>query len=71
MRTLKGFRTLIFNALMSIVMLVNLWDPGADMPGANEVGTLIDTADAFITGVWGAGNIFLRFITTTPVGEKL
>ena len=57
---MKGYRTLIFNLIMVIVGLT-----GAEL----SPETAKKTAEAFVT-LWGAGNIVLRSVTTTPLGKK-
>lgn len=67
---LKGYRTLIFNGIMGVVMIVRAVWPDAAVPDEAEVGgvldKLIESLDMIIAV---AGNIWLRFVTTTPVAK--
>lgn len=67
---LKGYRTIIFNVIMSGIMVVKLWNPEAEMPDAASIDAAIGHADAAIAAFWGLGNMVLRSITNTPMGKK-
>lgn len=64
---MKGYRTIIFNVLMTSVMFVNLWNPTAEMPDAAAMNAGLDVVDGAITFIWGAGNAILRAITNSPM----
>jgi hypothetical protein len=57
---LKGWRTLIFNAVTILVAGVQVVDPSLMGPQGIMITTLVN---AF-------GNMVLRMLTTTPVGQK-
>ena len=65
---LKGYKTIIFNAVMGLIMLVRAVMPDVVLPDEAEVNSTLDSllanADAIITVI---GNLWLRFVTTTPV----
>lgn len=67
MKSLVGYRTLIFNGIMAVVLIYNAVTPDAPI-AEGEVQTFVDGliahADALITIV---GNVVLRFMTKTPV----
>lgn len=67
---MKGYRTILFNLLMSVMMLGATWgiDTGLD---EGSVNAFLDALDVVITFVWGIGNLWLRAITDTPVGQKV
>lgn len=60
MPNIKGWRTIAFNAVMLIAVLVGLnWSP--------------ETVDKYIEAgaiVWGAGNAVLRAVTNTSIFKK-
>lgn len=61
MKALKGYRTILFNIVMLIAGIM-----GEEL--APE--TANDLVEAFLV-VWAAGNAFLRWITDSPIGEKI
>jgi hypothetical protein len=67
---LKGYKTAIFNAVMTVVMVLRLWNPDAELPDADTVSQGLDTIDAAIAAIWGTGNMILRAITDTPIFKK-
>ena len=69
---MKGYKTVIFNAIMSVVMLGSMWNQEAasEFPTAVEVTNLMDQAETWITAVWGIGNVALRAITSTAIFKK-
>ena len=67
---MKGYRTIIFNAIMTLIMVMRLWKPDVEMPGELEINAGLDAIDAAITFVWGLGNLFLRTVTNTPIFKK-
>lgn len=69
---LKGYRTVVFNLIMSAIMIVSLWSPEAatQLPGIEEVNEALNKFEELIALVWGMGNVFLRAITNTALGKK-
>lgn len=59
MNTLKGFRTLIFNAAAVVVVVGTALTGTIDDPGILQV----------IAVAVAVGNALLRFSTSTPVGK--
>ena len=70
MSKLKGWRTVTFNVIMTLIMTYMLFKPNADLPSANDVNGALTSVEAAITAVWGLGNVFLRAITDTPIGRS-
>lgn len=66
---LKGYRTLIFNGIMTIIMVLKMWKPETEVPGVEEIEGGIDAVEGAITFVWGLGNLILRAITNTSIGK--
>jgi hypothetical protein len=68
---LVGYRTIIFNAVMALVFIYQAIFPGDEVPSEEEVGGFLDgllaQLDVIITI---AGNVFLRFKTSTAVFQK-
>lgn len=64
---LKGYRTIVFNLIMTIVMVLAMWSPGESWPTQPEVNAFLDSLEIVLTFVWGLGNIVLRAITNTPI----
>ena len=67
---LVGYRTIIFNVLMVIFYYAHRagWIPS--MPEHAMVYAGIDILLNNIPALWAAGNVWLRFLTKGPVGEK-
>ena len=68
--SLKGFKTIAFNVLMTIVMAVRVLNPEAELPDEAAVQATVNVVDAAITAAWGIGNIILRAITDSPIFKK-
>ena len=69
---LKGYKTVIFNIIMTVIMVISLWNPSEaqNLPDAGTVSGHIDTLDMLLSAVWGIGNVVLRAVTTTPIFKK-
>lgn len=66
---MKGYRTIIFNALM--LLLATLSWSGVEVPDAEAVNAFLDHLDAVVLFAAPIGNAVLRVITDTPVGQKV
>lgn len=70
MTTLKGYRTLIFNLAMGVLLAIRGFYPDAELPDAPAVeaaiGAFLDSLEVLIV----LGNVILRALTTTPIGKK-
>lgn len=63
---LKGYKTIIFNVIMTGIMIAN--STGAfEVPADLDVAGAIDTVEAALVIVWGIGNFLLRVVTDTPI----
>lgn len=67
---LKGYRTIIFNVIMTAFMLINVWSPNTELPSGPEVQGALDNLELAIAFFWGLGNIILRAVTDTPIFKK-
>ncbi len=70
MKALKGYKTIIFNVLMSLTMVIRLWKPEVELPEATAVSGALDSLDAALSAIWGVGNIWLRAVTDTKILSK-
>lgn len=70
MEKFKGYRTVLFNIVMAVVMITKSLNPDMESPSAEEVQQAVDMLDAAIAAVWGIGNVVLRAITTSPIFKK-
>lgn len=70
---MKGYRTLVFNALMFLVgILVTTGVIGADdAPDADKINGILDHLDGIILLGAPIVNAILRFMTNTPAGQKV
>lgn len=69
---MKGYRTLVFNALMFIgglLVTMGVLKP-EDAPSADTANGILDHLDGIILLGAPVVNAVLRFITNTPVGAK-
>jgi hypothetical protein len=70
MDKLKGFKTLAFNAVMTIGMLITVWT-GVDT--SKDVTAITETSLKILEGgmvLWGIGNAWLRAITDSKIFSK-
>jgi hypothetical protein len=67
---LKGYRTILFNVIMTVLTFVTLWNPGAEVPTGPEVTEGLIQLETALAFVWGLGNIILRAVTNTPIFRK-
>lgn len=55
---MKGWKTIIFNALTGILLLVE------------QMGVGLGIGPEVVSGILVVGNLILRFVTTSPVMKK-
>lgn len=67
---MKGYKTLVFNALMAIIGIVHALNADAALPGADAVQGVVDQFSTWFDSALVVGNIILRAITTTPILKK-
>ena len=68
---LKGYRTIIFNCIMTALMLIRMWRPDLEVPGDVDINAGLDLVDGAVVFLWGLGNLFFRLITNTTIGKKV
>lgn len=68
----KGYRTVLFNLIMTAAMIASMqgWIGPGEQPDATAVNLFLDNLEGFLTAIWGVGNLVLRAVTTTPLGQK-
>ena len=66
---LKGFKTVVFNTIMTGAMIGRLW--GADIEiDAEQLAGHLDAVALGIAFLWGVGNMLLRAITDSPIFNR-
>jgi hypothetical protein len=70
LESLKGYRTVLFNLLMTVIMVLSLWKPGEAWPGAEAINSFLDSFEVAFAFLWGLGNMILRAVTDTPIFKK-
>lgn len=67
---MKGYKTIAFNVLMAAITVLAAIYPEAVLPEAAQVEGVIEAVFAGIAGVITVGNMLLRAVTNTAVGQK-
>ena len=67
---MKGYKTIAFNLVMTIVAGVAVLNPDAIMPSEANITGSIDALETAFVGVWGVGNLILRAVTSSAVFKK-
>lgn len=67
---LKGYRTVIFNVTMTVIMALSVWQPDAQVPTAADVNTALQYLEEAVALFWGVGNLALRAVTNTSIFNK-
>ena len=63
---LKGFKTVLFNTIMTGAMIGRLW--GADIEiDAEQLAGHLDAVAVGLAFLWGVGNLFFRYVTDSPI----
>lgn len=69
MRVLKGWRTVIFNVVMGGVLFWNQVIPDQQI-SPDEVTGAWNHLEAALISVYAIGNLVLRAVTDTRIGER-
>jgi len=67
---LKGYKTVVFNVVMAGIALVHVFNPGAELPGAEAVQGATDSFMAGVAAIWGVGGVVLRALTNSTMFKK-
>ena len=68
--TVKGYKTVVFNVLIGLVMVWKAVSPESELPTPEMLNGLLDTLYASLDAILVVGNIVLRAVTNTSVGRK-
>ena len=71
MDSLKGYKTVMFNVLMTALMVLKMWKPDVEVPGGPDVTAGLDLIEGAMVFIWGIGNLFFRAITNTSIFKKV
>jgi hypothetical protein len=66
----KGYRTIIFNVAMALIVIVKAIFPDAEVPDGATVDSALAATEQVILAVTLIGNLILRAFTTTPIFKK-
>ncbi len=67
---MKGWKTIVFNAIMAVIAVVYALNPDAEKPSTEQVQGAVDTAEAAWASVVVVGNAILRALTTSAIFKK-
>ena len=67
---MQGYRTIVFNAIMAVLILVRSAWPDLVVPTESDVNAFLSAVDSIFAAIMVIGNLVLRFVTKTPVGQK-
>lgn len=68
--TVKGYKTVVFNVLIGLVMVWKAVSPESELPTPELLNGLLDSLYASLEAILVVGNIVLRAVTNTAVGRK-
>lgn len=66
----KGFKTIAFNTVMAIVLVVRIFNPEAELPDEVAVEAAVVSFDQGFQAVLVIGNLILRGFTNSPIFNK-
>jgi hypothetical protein len=66
----KGYKTVVFNILIGLVMVWKAVSPESELPTPEMLNGLLDTLYASLEAILVVGNIVLRAVTNTAIGRK-
>ena len=67
---MKGFKTVAFNIAMTVVALVKIFNPDAELPDEAAVQASVDLVEVGFLSGWGTVNLILRGLTDSPIFKK-
>lgn len=70
---MKGYKTVIFNSVMTLAMLAKVFNPESDVDPTVAADTASQGVDVVMAGgaaLWGIGNVLLRSVTNSPIFKK-
>ena len=66
---MEGYKTIIFNILLGLVLLINQLDPTIPLP-VESVPLATEGIIQLIAIIGVVGNLILRYFTKTPIAYK-
>lgn len=70
MDAMKGYRTVLFNGIMTLGMAITVWTGHDTKDEVTALTSNIDLIQGALTAIWGVGNMWLRTITDSPIFKK-
>ncbi len=70
LETVKGYKTVVFNVLMGLIMVWKAVSPESELPAPEAISGLLDSLYASLDSILVVGNIVLRAVTNTAIGRK-
>jgi hypothetical protein len=67
---MKGYRTLVFQAIMTVGGLITIWTGVDTTEGTNLIKDNLDLILTAGTVIWGVGSVWLRVVTDSPLFKK-
>jgi hypothetical protein len=67
---MKGYRTVIVNALMFLVAVASYFGVSEALPDMGAINTFVDHLDAIVAFVLPWINVGMRMVTNTAIGSK-
>lgn len=67
---MTGYRTIVFNLIMAALVAIRAGWPDLIVPSEADVNAFLNAVDAVFAAVMVIGNLVMRFVTKTPVGQQ-
>lgn len=67
---LSGFKTIVFNTVMAVIMAVRIFSPEAELPDEATVEAAAMSLDQALVAFTAVVNMILRAVTNSPVFKK-
>jgi hypothetical protein len=67
---IKGYKTVVFNAFMAVVMVVRVMMPDVELPADEALKEAGDSVTAALAVFWAAGAVMIRAVTNSPIFKK-
>ena len=70
LETIKGYKTVIFNVTVGLLMVWRATDQSVVLPDETQVNAALDAVFSILDPLAVVGNMVLRAVTNTAVGKK-
>jgi len=67
---MKGYKTILFNVVMAALAALRVLSPESVLPSDVDVNAALEAIDAALAAVLIIGNLILRAVTSTKIGQK-